>query len=857
MRRVGNHLSAAALACWMLGLHAAAATPPAQAPGHEVNPLRAGAVSLGPEASRILVGLRVTAQNAMIRKVSVRQRGRTYEVTLANTTPADAAAAASRAGVRIARSRQITPSMHVLYLPATLYGAGIEAALAHLRADPAVEFAVIDGRRHPLAVTPDDPLFEPTPDASPPASGQWYLGPANPALISLEGNSTTDLSPTDAVSAWSITTGSAGVVIADVDTGVRFEHPDLGRAGRGGRLLPGYDFVGEDYDPTTGAALGTFLIANDGDGWDPDPSDPGDWISSADLESPLFKSDSTAPSSWHGTRVVGVMGALGNNGVGIAGITWGPWILPVRALGKGGGYDSDIIAGIEWAVGLPLVDADGSAVPLNPYPADIVNLSLGGGTDACSSADGAAYKSALAKVTAMGVLVVVSAGNASGPVELPANCSAVVSGVLAVAGLRNVGTKVGYSSFGPEVSISAPAGNCVAAGGDCLRSIDSTTNLGSTTPAQNSYTNEANPNLGTSFSAPLVSGIAALMRSVNGNLTPAELIARLKASARPFPAGAAGLPTCPATDASSGECACPNDGSECGTGMADALQAVEAAQKPIVVIALPPSIAPGSVIDAGASVAGCNPLAAPPAPLGIASYAWTANPQSLIVSGANTSKVTIDPAPGTLTVTVTDTAGNASVATVALSTNAAHTSAPSSARAPQGACPTAVAVAPIAPVVRAAFAPESVSPHATSILTITLANSNPFALTQSSFALALPAGLALAGSPGPSTTCRSAALSLSSTASSVSLSDANIPPDGACTIALPVQAAAAGGYSVQVGAQALATGPAGGNTAGASASLTVNAPASGGGGAIDGWDMLLLVGALLVIRRRAPPPRGR
>ena len=87
-----------------------------------------------------------------------------------------------------------------------------------------------------------------------------------------------------------------------------------------------------------------------------------------------------ASSSWHGTRVVGVMGALTNNGVGIAGMTWGAWILPVRALGKGGGYDSDIIAGIQWAAGLSVMNPDGPPVPQNPYPADIINLSLGGGT---------------------------------------------------------------------------------------------------------------------------------------------------------------------------------------------------------------------------------------------------------------------------------------------------------------------------------------------------------------------------------------------------------------------------------------------------------------------------------------------
>ena len=189
-------------------------------------------------------------------------------------------------------------------------------------------------------------------------------------------------------------------------------------------------------------------------------------------------------------------GAITNNDVGTAGMTWGsptlpgPWVLPVRALGKCGGYDSDIIAGIQWAAGLRSPIPTARPYPANPYPADIINLSLGGGTDGCSSADGAPYQSALTTVTAMDILVVISAGNGgtpgqSAPVELPGNCSAIVPGVISVAGLRNVGTKVGYSSFGPEVTVSAPAGNCINSSGACLRSIDTTTNAGLTVPTAN------------------------------------------------------------------------------------------------------------------------------------------------------------------------------------------------------------------------------------------------------------------------------------------------------------------------------------------------------------------------------------
>ncbi len=179
-------------------------------------------------------------------------------------------------------------------------------------------------------------------------------------------HATGDAAATDAVSAWTITEGSSGTVIADVDSGIRFDHPDLLRAGFGGRLLPGYDFVGSDLNRTyQRTAWNTFLIANDGDGWDPDPSDPGRLgeqhghdefalvFPPADCGDPNSTPvNGPTNSSWHGTRVVGVLGAITNNGIGIAGMTWNPYILPVRALGKCGGYDSDIIAGIQWSAGL-------------------------------------------------------------------------------------------------------------------------------------------------------------------------------------------------------------------------------------------------------------------------------------------------------------------------------------------------------------------------------------------------------------------------------------------------------------------------------------------------------------------------
>ncbi|HUX72615.1 MAG TPA: S8 family serine peptidase [Steroidobacteraceae bacterium] len=821
----------------------------------EWNPVRVEPVAIGPQARRIIVGFRATPGNALVTTVNSRMRAQGLAVVQAQSSAQDVAALALRSGLAMAFSRQLTPSMHVLFLPKTLYGADVLAALAKLRADPAVAFAAVDQRRYPLAL-PDDPLFPATatavcvpPDCTPAqsyANGQWFLRtPPSPA-----SSTDNDLAATDAVSAWAITTGSSGVVIADVDTGVRFEHPDLLRAGFGGRLLPGYDFVGQDYNPNSPYnGLGTYLIANDGDGWDPDPSDPGDWLTAADEQNALFPASQCGPpadSSWHGTRVSGILGALTNNGAGIAGMSWGPWILPVRALGKCGGYDSDIISGIEWAAGMPV-----SGVPNNPYPANIINLSLGG-----SGSCPASYQSALQSVTALGVLVVASAGNggnpgSTAPVDAPANCSASVAGVIAVAGLRNVGTKVGYSSSGPEVGVSAPAGNCVQLSGACLRSIDTTTNLGAQGPGLNGYTDQVNTNLGTSFSAPMVAGVAALMRSVNANLTPAELAARIESSATPFPPNTAGLLVCPNSDPSTGECSCPSTG-QCGTGIVDALAAVESAVKPIAAVALPATVAAGSnaVFDASGSAASCN--------RSIASYAWSASGGVTLASAANLAQVTAVPGStaGTLTLVVTDSSGASDTATIDVPSNGAPLApgVPASAGSAASACPAPLAVAPAAPTVGETFAPASVGENVKSTLSVTFTNSNPFALTQAAFSLTLPANLTISSSPQTTTSCGGAQIAATYTTTSATFANAVIPANGSCGLTIPVQSATGGTYMSTIGANALTTGPAGANSATASATLTVTAPSSGGGA--FGWPELIAGAALVCakgLRARRPP----
>jgi serine protease len=550
--------------------------------------------------------------------------------------PADLSTLATRAGLRVLEARHITAGIHVLRLQSGAPGA---QTLALLRASPEVQYAEPDERRYAQAL-PDDPLF----------AGQWYLQDMQPSAV-------------DAIDAWDLTTGSNGVVIAELDSGVRFDHPDL-RSTTANRLLPGYDMIS------------SAVTGNNGEGRNPDASDPGDWVSSADQKNALFAGCPLANSSWHGTRVAGILGAISNNGVGIAGMSWSGWILPVRVLGKCGGYDSDILAGMAWAAGNHV---DG--VPDNPYPARIVNMSLGA-VGSCPQS----YQEILDVLVSEGVLVVVSAGNEGGPVDAPANCA----GVAGIAGVRQAGTKVGFSSLGPEIALSAPGGNCVnsAAGQPCLFSIETTTNSGITAPATNTYTDEAHYNVGTSFSAPIVAGIAGLMLAVNGNLSSNQLIARLQLGvSAPFPTPA-GVPVChpPSgpSDLQTSECACTT--AVCGAGMANAHGAVQQALRPIAAVGLPNRVTAGMalVLDGSGSAAACGAQ--------IVSYQWTfvdpANGPP--IQNSNSARATVVAPTGStvyqLLLTVTDNLGRTDNAPVILTSGAANSAAP--AYAGQSACLT-------------------------------------------------------------------------------------------------------------------------------------------------------------------------
>jgi serine protease len=550
------------------------------------------------------------------------------------------------AGLRLKFAREIAPALDVVELEAELEGAALADALAAVRAEADVEFVEPDRRRYPHAI-PSDALF----------ANQWYL-------------QSTQISAVRATQAWDTTTGGSGTVVAVLDTGVRYNHTDLGRATQAGKLLPGFDFISNT------------AMANDADARDSDPSDPGDWIDTADLQrSPFNGGDcELANSSWHGTRVSGIVGALSNNGTGIAGLGWTTWVLPVRVLGKCGGDDSDILSAMRWAAGLAVAGA-----PINPYPARVINLSLGA-DGPCSLS----YVNVVNELANAGVLVVASAGNDGGSVDAPANCP----GVVAVGAIRHIGTKVGFSNVGPGVALSAPGGNCVntGPGQPCLFSIDTTNDTGTTTPVAPTFTDQTSFNVGTSFSSPIVAGTAGLMHAVNAKLPPALLTARLREGARAFPTTSTTVPAPPVChvpvdefDLQTAECICTTQ--TCGAGMLDAAGAVAAALRPAVSIQVPGTITAGQdvALNASASAAACNRT--------LSTFAWTLQSGSATITGADQPIATVQaPTTGefTLRLTITDNLGLQDFAEVTVRTSSASTTAiPLLAGS---ACPTAISV---------------------------------------------------------------------------------------------------------------------------------------------------------------------
>ena len=372
-----------------------------------------------------------------------------------------------------------------------------------MTSDPTVEYAEPDRILQPL-VTPNDTQY----------GQQWHYYEATGGL--------------NLPLAWDKSTGS-GVTVAVIDTGYR-PHADLAA-----NTVAGYDFIGD------------IAVANDGDGRDSNPQDPGDAVAAGECGT----GSSAQTSSWHGTHVAGTIAAITNNGSGVAGVAYNARVQPVRVLGKCGGYTSDIADGIVWASGGTV-----AGILANATPSRVINMSLGG-SGSCDATSQNAINSARSR----GTVVVVAAGNSNANAAnfSPASCT----GVITVAATDRAGAKAYYSNFGANVAVAAPGGDMRTS---AANGILSTLNNGAGAPGSDIYAYYQ----GTSMATPHVAAVVALMLAKNSTLTPDQVATALKGSTRPFP----------------GTC------SQCGTGIVDASAAVDAAGGTV-----PPPPPPGNEVE--------------------------------------------------------------------------------------------------------------------------------------------------------------------------------------------------------------------------------------------------------------------
>ncbi len=217
----------------------------------------------------------------------------------------------------------------------------------------------------------------------------------SPAAAADSSGSAADYS-IDAPAMWDATQGRKSVVVAVVDSGI-VAHPDLAK-----QTVPGWDMIADSHN------------SGDGGGRDSNAADPGNGSNG--------KYCTAHSSTWHGTHVAGIIGALRNNKIGVSGIAPGVTLQPVRVAGQCGASMSDVVAGIRWASG-----GDVPGIPRNKTPADVINLSLS--STVTDNLCPAAYQDVIDEARARGVVVVASAGN-QGKVVLsrtPANCNGVLS----------------------------------------------------------------------------------------------------------------------------------------------------------------------------------------------------------------------------------------------------------------------------------------------------------------------------------------------------------------------------------------------------------------------------------------------
>ncbi|MEI7546304.1 MAG: S8 family serine peptidase, partial [Mycobacteriaceae bacterium] len=354
---------------------------------------------------------------------------------------------------------------------------GTAAAIQILSRMPGVAL-VEPNYRLSLQATSNDPYYT--------AGSLWGMNSDDsPTAFGPDG--TTNQFGCGAEAAWAAgVTGSSDVVIGVIDEGIQITHPDLAP---NIWVNPG-EVAGDGIDNDHNG------FVDDVNGWD------------------FYYNDNTVYDGAvddHGTHVAGTIGAVGGNGIGVAGVCWNVKIIPAKFLGPNGGYTSDAVAALDYLVDLK-----------NRYHINLVAASNSWGGGGYSNA----LHSAIIRAAKANILFVAAAGNSSSNNDTigsyPSNYSSLVSSatetaasyesVIAVASITSSGALSYFSSYGATtVDIGAPGSGVI-----------------STVP-DNSYANYS----GTSMATPHVTGALALYASQHPTATAADLRAAILGNATP------------------------------------------------------------------------------------------------------------------------------------------------------------------------------------------------------------------------------------------------------------------------------------------------------------------------------------
>lgn len=334
----------------------------------------------------------------------------------------------------------------------------VPAVVSLLQADSRVDHVEADASRH-ISNTPNDPYF------------------ASNVLLHLEQSNDHDI---DASTAWDTTTGSADVLIAVIDTGVDTDHPDL----------VDNIWTNPNEIPNNGIDDDNNGYIDDVHGWDfvEDDNDPSSTPTSSSYDNTVVV---------HGTHVAGLIGAVGNNGVGVVGVNWTVRIMPLRVFDdQGNSSMSEVLDAIAYA------QANG---------AKVMNMSYGGTTFSQFESD------AITNAAAAGVLSVAAAGNENVNLNVTPEYPACYTSVIGVGATDSNDDMASFSNYGTDcVDVAAP--------GESILSTVYVDNTGL-------FPNEYDFLSGTSMSTPIVSGIAGLILAVQPGFSTSQITDFITSSA--------------------------------------------------------------------------------------------------------------------------------------------------------------------------------------------------------------------------------------------------------------------------------------------------------------------------------------